>query len=111
MGNSICSLIDCLVSAVAARHVACIASNAEVLVDVAAHFIPRQLIMHHNIGKRLADNLLGRRKSHLAQIMRHAALQIVDDLFIEIEAGQEDFHGDKDSRTAARTQRRGVSPS
>jgi hypothetical protein len=33
-------------------------------------------------------------------------LQIVDDLFIEIEAGQEDFHGDKDSRTAARTQRR-----
>jgi len=34
-------------------------------------------------------------------------LQVVDDLFIEIEAGQEDFHGDKDSRTAARTQRRG----
>jgi hypothetical protein len=34
------------------------------------------------------------------------SFQVVDDLFIEIEAGQEDFHGDKDSRTAARTQRR-----
>jgi hypothetical protein len=32
-------------------------------------------------------------------------LQVVDDLFIEIEPGQEDFHGDKDSRTTARTQK------
>ena len=54
VGDPIWLLIDRHMSTISARYVAKVAPDTELLVDMAPHFVPLQIVMHDDIGERFA---------------------------------------------------------
>src|SRR5689334_983245 len=71
--------VDRHVPSVAARDVAILALDAEFLTDVAADRRAGKLVVRHDVRKSPSPELFDRCETHLVEVMRHTAREVVDD--------------------------------